>query len=39
MMDRNGYIIYCDLGKEAVMRLMQNGQASMVADLHLLMLE
>ncbi|HZP46130.1 MAG TPA: SMP-30/gluconolactonase/LRE family protein [Candidatus Binataceae bacterium] len=31
-MDRNGDIIYCDLGKEAVMRVTQDGKVSMVAD-------
>src|SRR5580704_17851897 len=31
-MDRNGDLIYCDLGKEAVMRVTQSGNASMVTD-------
>jgi sugar lactone lactonase YvrE len=31
-MDKNGDLIYCDLGKQAVMRVTQAGQVSMVAD-------
>lgn len=31
-MDKNGDLIYCDLGKQAVMRVTQKGQVSMVAD-------
>ena len=31
-LDRQGNIIYCDLGKKAVMRVTQGGQVSMVAD-------
>src|SRR5437660_2091825 len=31
-MDRNGDLVYCDLGKEAVMRVTQSGKVSMVAD-------
>ncbi len=31
-MDRNGDLVYCDLGKEAVIRVTQSGKVSMVAD-------
>jgi gluconolactonase len=31
-MDRNGDLVYCDLGKEAVMRVTQSGKVSMLAD-------
>ena len=31
-MDRNGDLVYCDLGKEAVVRVTQSGKVSMVAD-------
>lgn len=31
-MDRNGDLIYCDLGKQAVVRVTQSGQVSVVAD-------
>src|SRR6202045_3194817 len=31
-MDRNGDLVYCDLGKEAVARVTQSGKVSMVAD-------
>lgn len=31
-MDRNGDLIYCDLGKQAVMRVTQSGKISMIAD-------
>ena len=31
-MDKNGDLIYCDLGKQAVMRVTQSGQVSMIAD-------
>jgi gluconolactonase len=31
-MDRNGDLVYCDLGKEAVVRVTQGGKVSMVAD-------
>lgn len=31
-MDKNGDLIYCDLGKEAVVRVTQSGKVSMVAD-------
>lgn len=31
-MDRRGNIIYCDLGRQAVMRVTQGGQVSMIAD-------
>jgi gluconolactonase len=31
-MDRNGDLIYCDLGKEAVVRVTQSGKVTMVAD-------
>jgi len=31
-MDRNGDLIYCDLGKKAVVRVTQSGQVSVVAD-------
>ena len=31
-MDKNGDLIYCDLGKQAVMRVTQAGQVSMIAD-------
>jgi gluconolactonase len=31
-MDRNGDLVYCDLGKQAVMRVTQSGQVSLIAD-------
>ena len=31
-LDRNGDIIYCDLGKQGVFRATQSGQVSMIAD-------
>src|ERR1700691_1922867 len=31
-MDRNGDLVYCDLGKEAVVRLTRDGKTSIVAD-------
>lgn len=31
-MDRNGDLIYCDLGKQAVMRVTQSGKVSLIAD-------
>src|SRR5712692_216656 len=31
-MDRNGDLIYCDLGKQAVVRVTQRGQVSLIAD-------
>ena len=31
-MDRNGDLVYCDLGKQAVIRVTQSGQVSMIAD-------
>src|SRR5712692_4765667 len=31
-MDRNGDLVYCDLGKEAVVRVTQRGQVSLIAD-------
>jgi gluconolactonase len=31
-MDRQGNIVYCDLGKKAMMRVTQGGQVSMIAD-------
>ena len=31
-LDRNGDIIYCDLGKQGVYRATQSGQVSMIAD-------
>ncbi|MGH7843221.1 MAG: SMP-30/gluconolactonase/LRE family protein [Candidatus Binataceae bacterium] len=31
-MDRNGDLVYCDLGKEAVVRVTQSGKVTMVAD-------
>ncbi|HEV8714062.1 MAG TPA: SMP-30/gluconolactonase/LRE family protein [Candidatus Binatia bacterium] len=31
-MDRQGNLVYCDLGKKAMMRVTQSGQASMIAD-------
>jgi len=31
-MDRQGNLVYCDLGKKAVIRVTQSGQASMIAD-------
>jgi sugar lactone lactonase YvrE len=31
-MDRNGDLVYCDLGKQAVIRVTQNGQVSLIAD-------
>src|SRR5713101_7461567 len=31
-MDRQGTLLYCDLGKKAMMRVTQSGQVSMIAD-------
>ncbi len=31
-MDRNGDLVYCDLGKKAMMRVTPSGQVSMIAD-------
>jgi gluconolactonase len=31
-MDRNGDLVYCDLGKKAMMRITPSGQVSMIAD-------
>jgi len=31
-MDRQGNVVYCDLGKKAMMRVTQSGQVSMIAD-------
>ena len=31
-LDRNGDIIYCDLGKQGVFRVTQSGQVSMIAE-------
>lgn len=31
-MDRNGDLVYCDLGKQAVVRVTQSGKVSMIAD-------
>src|SRR5262249_27535064 len=31
-MDRNGDLVYCDLGKQAVIRVTQRGQVSLIAD-------
>jgi gluconolactonase len=31
-MDRQGNVVYCDLGKKAVMKVTQTGQVSMIAD-------
>jgi sugar lactone lactonase YvrE len=31
-MDRQGNLVYCDLGKKAVMRVTQSGQVSMITD-------
>jgi gluconolactonase len=31
-MDRNGDLVYCDLGKQAVMRVSQSGKVSLIAD-------
>jgi gluconolactonase len=31
-MDRQGNLVYCDLGKKAVIRVTQSGQTSMIAD-------
>lgn len=31
-MDRQGNIVYCDLGKKAMMRVTRGGQVSMIAD-------
>src|SRR6266850_2889392 len=31
-MDRQGNIVYCDLGKKAMVRVTQSGQVSMIAD-------
>jgi gluconolactonase len=31
-MDRQGNLVYCDLGKQAMMRATQSGQISMIAD-------
>ena len=31
-MDRNGDLVYCDLGKQAMMRVTQGGEVSLIAD-------
>ena len=31
-MDRNGDLVYCDLGKQAMMRVSQSGEVSLIAD-------
>jgi len=31
-MDRQGNLVYCDLGKKAMMRVTQSGQVSVIAD-------
>jgi len=31
-MDRNGDLVYCDLGKQGVIRVTQSGRASLIAD-------
>jgi sugar lactone lactonase YvrE len=31
-MDRQGNLVYCDLGKKAMMRVTQSGEVSMIAD-------
>ena len=31
-MDRQGNVVYCDLGKKAMMKVTQSGQVSMIAD-------
>jgi len=31
-MDRNGDLVYCDLGKQAVVRVTQSGKVSLIAD-------
>src|SRR5215510_8143873 len=31
-MDRNGDLVYCDLGKQAVIRVTQSGRVSLIAD-------
>ncbi len=31
-MDRQGNLVYCDLGKKAVVRVTQSGQVSLIAD-------
>ncbi|HKV54990.1 MAG TPA: SMP-30/gluconolactonase/LRE family protein [Candidatus Binataceae bacterium] len=31
-MDRNGDVVYCDLGKQAMIRVTQSGKVSMLAD-------
>src|SRR5216684_4052107 len=31
-MDRQGNLVYCDLGKQAVMCVTQSGKVSMIAD-------
>ena len=31
-MDRNGDLVYCDLGKQAVIRVTQREQVSLIAD-------
>lgn len=31
-MDRQGNLVYCDLGKKAMIRVTQSGQVSMIAD-------
>jgi sugar lactone lactonase YvrE len=31
-MDRQGNLVYCDLGKQAMMRVTMSGQVSMIAD-------
>src|SRR5437868_12255184 len=31
-MDRQGNLVYCDLGKKAMMKATPNGELSMIAD-------
>ena len=31
-MDRQGNLVYCDLGKQVMMRVTHSGQVSMIAD-------
>src|SRR6266849_5065847 len=31
-MDRQGNLVYCDLGKKAMMKVTQSGQVSMIAE-------
>jgi gluconolactonase len=31
-MDRQGHLVYCDLGKKAMLRVTQSGEVSLIAD-------